>query len=70
MLKKTLIVIGIILIIGFISAFVRGCTYHNESNDNNKETTPTITDTEKQNIIDEDNITNIIDDDSKEEKKN
>lgn len=67
MLKKILIAILVILIIGFVSAFIRGCDYQNE-----KDTTPNSTDsTEKQNIIDDENIENILNTENQEtEKKN
>lgn len=67
MLKKVLIIIGIILLIGFVSAFVRGCNYNQEKSEN--KTTPTTTETEKQNIISEENISNILDDSNESEKK-
>ena len=68
MLKKILIVVGIVLLIGFVSAFVRGCNYNQEKSEN--KTTPTTTETEKQNIISDENISNILDDSEELEKKN
>lgn len=66
MLKKILIVVGIVLLIGFVSAFVRGCNYNEEKSEN--KSTPTST--EKQNIISDENISNILDDSDESVKKN
>lgn len=65
MLKKILIVVGIVLLIGFVSAFVRGCNYNEEKSEN--KSTPTST--EKQNIISDENISNILDDSDESVKK-
>lgn len=61
MFKKTLKVLGIILLIGFISVFIRGITYQKEKSTLDNKTLSNVSKSEKQEIIDEDIINSILD---------
>ena len=74
MLKKIFKIFLIILVVGFISAFVRGYFYHsNNSNKKEKVFEDVKTSTSKQDMIDENTVTEILnknDTDTKENKNN
>ena len=70
MLRKILKVFLVIVFIGFISAYVRGIHYNSNKLKNDKSVAQENIETEKQNIIDEELISSIINDsESKEEVK-
>lgn len=70
MLRKVFKVFLIIVFIGFISAFVRGFNHNNNELKNDKSIAEENIEIEKQNIIDEELISSIINDnESKEEVK-
>lgn len=67
MLKKIFIVLGVILLVGFISVFARGFNYQKEkSNIDNKSLTDVST-SKKQELIDEEIINSILDQETKED---
>ena len=70
MLRKILKVFLVIVFIGFISAYVRGIHYNSNKLKNDKSVAQENIETEKQNIIDEELISSIINEsESKEEVK-
>lgn len=70
MLRKILKVFLVIVFIGFISAYVRGIHYNSNKLKSDKSVAQENIETEKQNIIDEELISSIINDnESKEEVK-
>ena len=70
MLRKILKVSLVIVFIGFISAYIRGIHYNSNNLKNNKLIAQENIETKKQNIIDEELISSIINDsESKEEVK-
>ena len=70
MLRKILKVFLVIVFIGFISAYVRGIHYNSNKLKNDKSVAQENIETKKQNIIDEELISSIINDsESKEEVK-
>ena len=70
MLRKILKVFLVIVFIGFISAYVRGIHYNSNKLKSDKLVAQENIETEKQNIIDEELISSIINDnESKEETK-
>lgn len=70
MLRKILKVFLVIVFIGFISAYVRGIHYNSNKLKDDKSVAQENIETEKQNIIDEELISSIINDnESKEELK-
>ena len=70
MLRKILKIFLVIVFIGFISAYVRGIHYNSNKLKSDKSLVQENIETEKQNIIDEELISSIINDNkSKEEVK-
>ena len=63
MVKKIIKFTGIVLLIGFISIFIRGYKYHETKTIQNEDKMLTIQSEDKQNIIDEEVITSLLNND-------
>lgn len=69
MLKKIFVFLGVVLLIGFVSVFVRGFNYQKEKSSLDNKTMVDTSSSKKQELIDEETINSILEQENKNSKE-